>query len=129
MSGPDRIRLAISLLEIVDHLQGLDQAVAHCRINTENLWVSPTTGWVRLASFGHAMVSPLESDLLADREQTLSLLTDLLGRGSEGEELKDQLLEYGLSWAESKTNKMDELHGMLRRHFLTSITADLQAIT
>ncbi|MCB1216549.1 hypothetical protein KDL44_04115 [bacterium] len=129
MSTPDRIRMALSILEIIDHLQGMDHPVAHNRINTENLWISPSTGWVRLASFGHALRSPLEADLLADREQTLNLLSELLGRGSSGEELKDQIVETGLAWAESRQNGMDELHGMLRRQFLTSVTADLQAIT
>lgn len=129
MPGPDRLRLAISLIDIIDYLQSLDSPVAHSRINTENLWVTPTTGWIRLASFGHAMVSPLESDLLADREQTLNLLSDLIGRGDNAEELKDQLLEHGISWTESRSNTTEELHGMLRRQFLTSVTADLQAIS
>ncbi len=129
LSEPDRIRISLSLLDIINHLQNLEQPVAHCRINSENLWVSPSAGWIRLASFGHALATPLEADLLADREQVLNLLSDLLGHGEHGEELKDQLLETGLSWAESRNNGMEDLHGMLRRHFLTSITADLQAIT
>ena len=129
LSSPDRIRLALSLLEIIEYMQSLDSPVAHGRINTENLWVSPTAGWVRLASFGHAMITPLESDMLADRDQALNLISDLLGRGEDGEELKEMLLEAGLHWAENRQNNMEELAGMLRKQFLTSITADLQAIT
>jgi serine/threonine protein kinase len=129
MSGPDRIRMSLCLLEIIDYMQSLDDPVAHCRINTENLWISPTTGWMRLACFGHAMLSPQENDLLADREQALGLISDLLGRGPDGEELKDMLLEAGLHWAEKRQHDLGELTGMLRKRFLTSITADLQAIT
>ena len=129
MSGADRIRLALSILEIVDYMQGQDEPVVHGRINTENLWVSPSTCCVLLAIFGHAVRSTEEDELLADREQTLNLLSELLGRGANAEELKDKIVEYGIAWAESRRNGMDELHGMLRRQFLSSVTADLQAIS
>ena len=129
ISDPDRIRLAISLLEIIDYMQTLDDPVSHGRINTENLWITPTSGWIRLASFGHAMVSPLESDLLTDREQALNLVSDILGKNENGEELKDKLIDTGVLWIESPDQSVSTLSSMLRKSFLTSVTSDLHAIT
>lgn len=125
----DRIRIALGLLDVVNYLQSVDSPVAHCRINTENLWLTPTTGWIRLASFGHAVVRASDEDLVGDREQTIKLLSDLLGRGSAAEEVSDRILEDGLAWTESRHSTNEALQEMLRRRFLASVTADLQAIS
>ncbi len=123
ISGPDRARMALALVEAAEQLQA--NAVSHGRILLENLWISPSVQWLRLAGFNHASLEASRQLLEEDRAGVHRVLTTLLPAEELSRIDDEPVLEIAEAWQVGEPQTAAKLLGALRRIFLTYVTEDL----
>ncbi len=121
----DRVRLAMDLLDTVNHLHASEKPIAHGRLELEYLWVTPLAHWLRLCCFGHATIAASEQALSADRQATADLLTNILGVDETSTGLSSELKKALSQWADGTLDTSEQFKGLLKRMMLSCVTMDL----
>lgn len=125
LPATDRVRLAADVLDVIQHLQTMDQPVVHGSLDLENLWATPLVRWVRLAGFNRAQAGAPADDLQADRRSALKLLGQLIGPEEPDTENHRALRTAAELWAEDPAGGYGALGTAIRQVLLDCITADL----
>jgi hypothetical protein len=119
LSDPDRVRLALDLVNTVAHLQALDPPVVHTTVSLARMWVTPGTSWLRLAGFDASHLAAGAEELTADRAAVWDVVSQLMPDPTEELQLR------GTEWVDRGPEKLPPLAQELHSVFLGSVATDL----